>query len=327
MLIIAVILGLALVYGYLNGVHGSASVVAAMISSRAVGPRQALLLAAAGFILGPFVLGVAIASTVGRELVSAAATTDVVVIAALLGAIFWCVTAWWLKVPSSISQAMIGGLIGAVWAGYGQQAIRMPGLYKTLLSLFLSPVLGLIIGYVLVRLAYLLSASATPHINQWFKRGQVLVSMLMAVAFGANNGQIIMGIVTFGLVATGFTRTFSVPAWVVVFTALTGGLGTVMGGWRLIHTLGGKFYKIRPIHGFGAELASGLVILSAAILGGPVSGSQVVTSAIVGAGSADRIQKVRWGVVQQIIAGWLLTLPFSALVGALVYIALGRIPL
>jgi len=325
--LIAVILGLAVIYGYLNGVHGSASVVAAMISSRAVGPRQALFLAALGFVIGPFALGVAVASTIGAELVSATETTGVVVVAALLGAILWCVTAWWMKVPSSISQAMVGGLVGAVWAGFGWQAIRMPGLYKTLLSLFLSPVLGLIIGYLLVRLTYLLSASATPHINQWFKRGQVLVSMLMAVAFGANNGQIIMGIITLGLVATGFTRTFSVPTWVVVFTAVTGGLGTLMGGWRLIHTLGGKFYKIRPIHGFGAELASGLVILSAAILGGPVSGSQVVTSAIVGAGSADRIQKVRWGVVRQIITGWLLTLPFAALVGAVVYIVLARIAL
>jgi PiT family inorganic phosphate transporter len=201
----------------------------------------------------------------------------------------------------------------------------MPGLYKTLLSLFLSPILGLLIGFLLVRLTYRLSTSATPHINQWFNRGQVVVSMLMALAFGANNGQIIIGIVALGLVATGVTRTFSVPLWVVAFTALTGGFGTLMGGWRLIHTLGGKFYKIRPIHGFGAQLASSMVILSAAAVGGPVSGSQVITSAIVGAGSADRIQKVRWGIVQQIVTGWLLALPLSALVGALAYVAVTRI--
>jgi inorganic phosphate transporter, PiT family len=324
---ILLILLLALLFGYLNGVHGSASIVATMISSRALGPRQALLLAALGFTLGPFSLGVAVASTVGAELVSATAATGHVVIAALMGAILWCLIALWLKIPSSISQAMIGGLIGAVWAGFGQQAVRMPGLYKTLLSLFLSPILGMLIGFLLVRLTYKLSASATPHINKWFKRGQVLVSMLMALAFGANNGQIIMGILALGLVATGITQTFSVPLWVVAFTAITGGIGTLMGGWRLIHTLGGKFYKIRPIHGFGAQLASGMIILSAAVVGGPVSGSQVVASAIVGAGSADRIQKVRWGVVQHIVTGWMLALPLSAMVGAMAYVAIERITL
>jgi PiT family inorganic phosphate transporter len=296
-----------------------------MISSRALGPRQALLLAALGFTLGPFSLGVAVASTVGDGLVSATTANGHVVIAALVGAILWCLTALWLKIPSSISQAMIGGLIGAVLAAFGQQAVQMPGLYKTLLSLFVSPILGMLVGFLIVRLTYKLSASSTPHINQWFKRGQVLVSMLMALAFGANNGQIIMGILALGLVATGIIQTFSVPLWVIVFTAITGGVGTLMGGWRLIHTLGGKFYKIRPVHGFGAQLASGVIILSAAIVGGPVSGSQVVTSAIVGAGSADRIQKVRWGVVQHIVTGWVLALPLSASVGALAYVAIERI--
>jgi PiT family inorganic phosphate transporter len=321
---ILVILALALVYGCLNGVHGSASIVATMISSRALGPRQALALAALAFSAGPFVLGIAVASTIGAELISAQATTAHVVIAALFGAIIWCAFALWLKIPASITQTLIGGLIGAVWAGYGSQALMLPGLSKTFIGLFVSPIIGLLVGFFLVRVIYWLSQSATPHINLWFKRGQVLVSVLMAIAFGANNGQIIIGILTLALVATGLSRTFSVPLWVVAFTAITGGLGTLIGGWRLIHTLGGKFYKIRPIHGFSAQLASGMVILSSALVGGPVSGSQVVTSAIVGAGSADRIQKVRWGVAQQILVGWLLTLPSSALIGALMYLAIEK---
>jgi len=296
-----------------------------MVSSRALGPRQALLLAALGFGVGPYLLGIAVASTIGAELVSAQATTAHVVIAALVGAITWCALTLWFKIPASISQTLIGGLIGAVWAGYGRQAILMPGLYKTMLGLFVSPIIGLLVGFFLVRLTYWLSDSATPHINLWFKRMQVLVSLLMAIAFGANNGQIIIGILVLALVATGLSETFSVPPWVVAFTAVSGCFGTLVGGRRLIHTLGGKFYKIRPIHGFGAQLASGMVILSAAVLGGPVSGSQVVTSAIVGAGSADRIQQVRWGVVKQILTGWLLTLPFSALVGALAYFVIERV--
>jgi PiT family inorganic phosphate transporter len=322
---ILVILALALVYGCLNGLHGSASIVSTMISSRALGPRQALLLAALGISAGPFVLGVAVASTIGAELIRVDDSTAHLVIAGLMGAILWSAITFWLKIPSSISQALIGALMGAVLVA--SQHLMISGLQKTLSGLFLSPILGILVAFILVRLAYRLSASATPHVNLWFNRGQILVSLLMAVAFGANDGQKIMGVITLGLVATGFVSAFDVPLWVVGFAAGAIGIGTLMGGWRLIHTLGGKFYKIRPIHGFGAQLASGLVMLSAALVGGPVSGSQVVTSAIVGAGSADRIQKVRWGVVQQILAGWLLTLPFSGLIGALVYLTIEKVML
>jgi inorganic phosphate transporter, PiT family len=316
---IVIILALALVYGYLNGLHGSASIVATVISSRALGPRQALLMAAFGIVVGPFVLGVAVAATLGQDLVSPEATTAHVVMAALVGAILWSGFTLWLRLPSSISQALIGALVGAVLAGYGGSAIIPQGLIKALLGLFLSPVLGLLVGFWFVRLFYVLSVSATPHINRWFKRGQVLAALLMAISFGANDGQKIVGIIMLGLIATGYLQSFVVPTWVIAFSAAAIGLGAVVGGWRLIHTLGGKFYKIRPIHGFGAQVASGSVILSASLLGGPVSGSQVITSAIVGAGGADRIQKVRWSIVKNIVAGWLLTMPVSAMIGALAY--------
>ncbi len=316
---IAIILLLALIYGYLNGQHGSASIVATIISSRALGPRQALILAALAISLGPFLFGVAVANTIAEELLAPEARTVYVVIAGLTGAIVWSGLTLAFRIPSSISQALIGGLVGAVWIGFGFDAIRLPGLLKTLVALFLSPVLGLIAGFWFVRLFYLLSSSATPHVNVWFKRGQVLVSILMAMAFGANDGQKIMGMVVLGLFATGFASASGVPLWVMAFSAATIGVGTLIGGWRLIHALGGKFYKIRAIHGFGAQMASTVVILGAALLGGPVSGSQVVTSAIVGAGSADRIQQVRWSIARQIVVGWILTLPLSALIGALAY--------
>lgn len=318
------ILLLALLYGYLNGQHGSASIVATMISSRALGPRQALILAAIGISSGPFLLGSAVASTISRDLVTREAATAPVVAGALIGAIVFSAVTFWLHIPSSISQALVGGIVGAVTASWGFEAIQLPGLLKTLAALFLSPVLGLFAGFWLVRLSYALASSATPHVNVWFKRWQVLISMLMAIAFGANDGQKIMGMVVLGLLATGFLNEFEMPTWVVAFSAASIGIGTLAGGWRLIHTLAGKFYKIRPIHGFGAQVASAVVMLGAAGLGGPVSGSQVVTSAIVGAGSADRIQQVRWSVARNIVVGWLLTLPLSALTGAVAYLIVER---
>jgi PiT family inorganic phosphate transporter len=316
---IALILGLALIYGYLNGLHGSAGIVATMISSRALGPRQSLILAAVGISAGPFLLGTAVANTIGAELIAPEATNVTVVIAGLTGAVLWSALTLWLRLPSSISQALLGGLIGAAWAGFGQQAILSTGFNKVVLSLLLSPILGIIGGFVMVRFSYWLTASATPHINKWFKRGQVLISLFMAISFGANDGQKIIGIIVLGMTATGLLQSFMVPSWVVGFSAFAIGFGTLMGGWRLIHTLGGRFYRIRPIHGFGAQIASSLTIFGAAVLGGPVSGMQVIASSIVGAGGADRIQKVRWGAMTPIMIGWLLTLPFSALVGALTY--------
>ncbi|MBZ0278127.1 MAG: inorganic phosphate transporter [Anaerolineae bacterium] len=323
--IFAVILGLTIAYGYLNGLHGSASVVATIISSRALGPRPALLLAALGIALGPFVLGTAVANTIAVQFVSPQAVTPRMIVSALVAAILWSSFTLWQRIPSSISQSLIGGIMGAAWAGFGAESLQINGLYKVLAGLFLSPVLGLFGAFLVVRLIYFLFQWSDPHINRWFNRGQVIVAVLMAVSFGANDGQKIIAMMTLGLVATGLMPQFAVPEWVVALSALTISLGTLTGGWRLIRTLGGKFYRIRPVHGFGAQMASAGIIFGAAILGGPVSGAQVVTSSILGAGSADRIQKVRWGVVQQILLGWLLTLPFSALIGGLIYLMLGGV--
>jgi inorganic phosphate transporter, PiT family len=315
------IIGLCILYGYINGLHGSASVVATVISSRALGPRAALILAAVGIGAGPFLLGVAVANTLGAELLSPRVATVQVIVAALTGAIAWSALTLRLKLPSSISQALIGGLVGAGIAAAGPAGVQFGGLNKVLIALFLSPVLGLLAAYVLVRLTYRLAANASPAINGWFRRVQIVLSLLVAVAFGANDGQKIIAVMTLGLVATGLLDSFAVPAWVVALSAVTIALGTLVGGWGVIQTLGGRFYKIRPVHGFSAQMVSGVIMLGAGLFGGPVSGSQVVTSSILGSGSADRIHKVRWGVVQQILAGWLLTIPLSGLVSFAVYTA------
>ncbi len=313
------ILTLCLIYGYLNGLHSSASLTATMISSRAASPRMALFLATMGVALGPFVLGVAVANTIGTQLVRVDATTVQIVIAALLGAIGWGGLMLWFKLPISISQALVGSLIGAVLVGFGAGAVMMPGLLKIILALFVSPLLGILVGFLLVRLVYRLGITAPPSINRWLNRGQLLFSLLLAMFFGANDGQKIMGMVMLGLIATGLRHDFVVPLWVVGFSALAISIGSFVGGWRLMQTLGRGLYTIRPVHGFGTQAASAGILFFASVLGGPVSGSQVITSAIVGAGSADRVQKVRWGAVQHILTSWLLTIPLSAVLGGLVY--------
>ncbi|HLV34959.1 MAG TPA: inorganic phosphate transporter [Spirillospora sp.] len=315
------IIGLGILYGYMNGVHGSASVVATVISSRALRPRAALALAAVGIGAGPFLLGVAVANTLGAELLSPHVATVQVIVAALMGAIVWSVLTLRLKLPSSVSHALIGGLVGAGIAAAGPAGVQFGGLNKVLIALFLSPVLGLLAAYALVRLIYLLAANASPAINDWFRRVQIVLSLLVAVAFGANAGQKIVAVIVLGLVATGLMDSFTVPVWVVALSAVTTALGALVGGWGIIQTLSGSFYKIRPVHGFSAQMASGVIILGAGLFGGPVSGSQVVTSSILGSGSADRIHKVRWGVAQQILISWLLTIPLSGLMSFAVYTA------
>jgi PiT family inorganic phosphate transporter len=290
-----------------------------VIATRAMRPRSALWLAAIANGVGPLVFGVAVATTIGHEVVIEEAITLPVVYAALLSAIGWNVITLFFGIPSSTSHALIGGIIGAVWGAAGFDALEPGGLTKVLIALFFSPVIGLIAGYGAMKVLFFLGRAATPHINVWFRRGQLASSTLLALSHGANDAQKTMGIVTMGLIATGDLTTFEVPLWVILASAGAIALGTLFGGWGLIKTLGSKFYRTRPIHGFSAQTASGAVILGAALLGGPVSTTHVVSSAIVGAGSAERMQKVRWGVVNSIVLSWLLTIPATALLGALLH--------
>ncbi|MBI5298389.1 MAG: inorganic phosphate transporter [Chloroflexi bacterium] len=317
-LIIAVIV-LALVFDFLNGIHDSSNVVATMISSRAISPRLALGMTALANFVGPFVFGVAVANTIGHEIVAADAISTQVLVAALFSAIVWNLLTWYLGFPSSSSHALIGGFIGAVVMAAGWDAIQMHGLEKILIALFTSPILGYLIGFIVLRVVMMLSWNATPRVNSLFKRSQIVTALALALSHGTNDAQKTMGIITLALVTGGYLDTFAVPFWVILLCAGMIGLGTAVGGWKLIKTLGGKFYKIRPVDGFASQLASAVVILSASILGGPVSTTQVVSSAIMGVGAAERVNKVRWGVAREIATAWLLTIPATALVGAGVY--------
>jgi PiT family inorganic phosphate transporter len=322
-LIAVIILGAS--FDLLNGIHDSSNVVATMISSRAFSPRVALGVTAVAEFSGPFIFGVAVAQTIGNGIAASSLISTKVILVALVSAILWDLLTWYLGFPSSSSHALIGGLLGAVVMAAGWKAIELPGLEKTLISLFSSPIIGLIVGFIFIRIILLLSWKATPRINGFFKRSQIVTGITLALSHGANDAQKTMGVITLALVTSGYLKVFAVPQWVVVLCASMIALGTSIGGWRLIRTLGGRIYKIRPVDGFASQLSSAVVILGNSLLGGPVSTTQVVSSAIMGVGAGERANKVRWGVAQEIAMAWLFTIPATALFAAGLYWVLGLI--
>ncbi len=311
-----VLIALALIFDLLNGFHDSSNVVATPISSGAIPPRRALLLAAAAHFVGPFLFGVAVATTIGDELLVQDAITTTVVIAALVGAIMWNIFTWYAGLPSSSSHALIGGLVGAALVESGVEAIQLAGLTRIVVALLVSPILGLAIGYLVMFITLSASRSATPKINDFFRRAQYVTLVGLALSHGANDAQKTMGVITLGLVTAGVLDSFVVPIWVIFICASAIALGTALGGWRLIRTLGGKIFKVRPVHAFTSQIAGGAVIMAAAIAGGPVSTTQVMSTAIIGVGAAERANKVRWLVLRDLLVAWLLTIPASAIVAA-----------
>ncbi len=321
---ILLLIALALVFDFLNGFHDSSNIVATMIASRALTGRQALTITAVAEFIGPFLFGVAVATTLGHEVLTANEIELSVTMAALIASIVWNIITWWLGIPSSSSHALVGGLIGAAVAQNGWGVVRLAGLGKVVLALAISPLIGLVAGYLVMKLVLFLARASSPKINTFFKRAQILTALALALSHGTNDAQKTMGIITLGLVSEGALETFHVPLWVVAACAAAIALGTATGGWRLIKTLGSKFFKVRPVHGFTTQVASAAVILSAALLGGPVSTTQVVSSAIMGVGSAERVSKVRWGTAGQIVIAWLTTIPFSAILAAGLAVLLRR---
>jgi len=321
---VVLFVGLALVFDFLNGFHDSSNIVATMIASRALSGRQALTITALAEFAGPFLFGVAVATTLGNEVLTVGTLKLSVTLAALIASIVWNIITWWLGIPSSSSHALVGGLIGAAVVDNGWGVVKLAGLGKVTLALAISPLVGLVAGYLAMKLVLFLARGASPKINEFFKRSQIVTALALALSHGTNDAQKTMGVITLGLVSAGLLQEFKVPLWVVAACAGAIALGTATGGWRLIRTLGGKFYKVRPVHGFTTQIASAGVILGAAILGGPVSTTQVVSSAILGVGSAERVSKVRWGVAGQIALAWLTTMPVAALLAAGLAVILRR---
>ena len=317
------ILVIALVFDFLNGFHDSSNIVATVIYSRALHPRVALVLAAIAEFLGPFLFGVAVARTIGNELLTDQALNEQVVLAALIAAVLWNLITWYLGMPSSSSHALLGGLLGAAIL-YTQTVavVRVDGLVKIVLALLLSPVAGLLMGFIVMRITLWVVRGATPRVSTAFRRLQVFTLVGLALSHGTNDAQKTMGVLTLALFLSGRIASFYVPTWVIALSASAIALGTAFGGWRLIRTLGGKIYRIRPIHGFTSQIAGASVILSSALFGGPVSTTQVLSSAIVGAGAAERINKVRWTILRDMALAWTLTIPATALASILIFFVL-----
>ncbi len=319
-------IALAVVFDYINGFHDTANAIATSVATRALRPQYALLMAASFNFIGAFA-GTAVAKTIGAGIVNEQTTTQAVVAAALLGAIAWNLITWWLGLPSSSSHALIGGLLGATLIASGVGALNLDGIWnKVIVPLFTSPVLGFVIALVLmVALTWAFRGFARKPLAAVFRRLQVFSAGFMAFAHGSNDAQKTMGIITLALFSAGVIDSIEVPVWVIVISASAISLGTAMGGWRIMHTMGHRVVELEPIHGFAAETTAASIIYGAAHLGMPVSTTHVISSAIMGVGSSRGLRGVRWGVARSILVAWVFTIPAAGIVGALAWVILNAI--
>jgi inorganic phosphate transporter, PiT family len=324
--ILILVIAAALVFDYINGFHDAANAVATVVSTGVLPLRTAILLAAVLNIVGAF-SGTAVASTIGKGLIAPEAVTQVVVLSALLGAIFWNLVTWAFGIPSSSSHALVGGLVGAASAHSGTGAIQLDGLLKIVKSLVVSPIVGFGFGFLLMIVIVWACRRGRPaRLSRLFRRLQIVSAGFMAVSHGSNDAQKTMGIITMSLGAYGAlpggSSGFTVPTWVILSCALAMGLGTMAGGVRIIRTMGTKIIDLKPIHGFAAETSAALTIMAASHLGMPVSTTHVISGAILGVGSSQRVSAVRWGITTRILWAWVLTIPICAAVSWLSHVLL-----
>jgi PiT family inorganic phosphate transporter len=318
MLIVLIIL--ALIYAFLNGYRDSSSILAGVIASRAMHPRLALYLAGIAEFIAPFLFGVAVAKAVATGLVDPQVITLNTVVIATAAALAWTLFAWWRGIPSSSSHALIGGLLGATLIIHGPQAIIKDGLLKVVLPLFLAPPLGMVAGFLMMHLLLWLFNSATPRINVLFRRLQIFTMFVLALSHSSNDSQKSMGIIVLGLFLTGNLTSFQVPLGVVVACAVAIAFGASQGDWRLIRTLGGKIYRIRPLNALSSQAASAGVVMGSALAGAPVSTSQVISMALMGAGAAERVNKVRWQIGRDMLMTWALTIPATMIIASGIFL-------
>lgn len=309
----------ALAFDYINGFHDTANAIATCVSTRALSVKAAIIMAATLNFAGAMV-STKVAATIGKGIVDKDNVTQMVVLAGVLGAIIWDIITWYYGLPSSSSHAIIGGMMGAVFAHAGLAALKWAGLQKIILALIISPIVGTIIGYFFMVLIMRIFRNSSPGpLNKRFRQLQVASAAFMAFSHGTADAQKSMGIITMALLSYGLIPTFDVPIWVKVACAVSMGLGTAAGGWRIIKTIGRDFVKLQPVHGFCVETAAAGVILGASSIGMPVSTTHVITSAILGVGISKRLTAVNWTVAQRIMIAWILTIPSSALVAYLAY--------
>jgi PiT family inorganic phosphate transporter len=317
-LVFAIIVALA--FDFINGFHDAANSIATVVSTRVLTPAVAVAWAALFNFIAAFTFGTAVAKTIGKGLIDVQVVDNHVIMAGLIGAIFWDLLTWYYGIPSSSSHALIGGYAGAAVAKAGISSIIVSGWTKTVLFIFLSPAIGLVLGFGIMTLINIVCRNATPgRVDRWFRKLQLLSAGAYSLGHGTNDAQKTMGIITGLLVANGYLKTFDVPYWVILLCHAAIAAGTMCGGWRIVKTMGQRITKLRPVGGFAAETAGAITIIGAAIGGIPVSTTHTITGSIVGVGATTRLSAVRWGVAGNIVWAWILTIPAAAAVSALSY--------
>ncbi len=305
-------------FAFINGFHDGCNVVATAIASRAMVPRKALAIASIGEFAGPWIFGTAVAGTIGRGIVFPEAfssgNAEVLVLSCFGAAIAWNLITWVLGLPSSSFHSLIGALVGSAIIAYGHHAVNWPSLlWKVVVVMFATPLIGIVLAYVSMRILTALLSDSAPSVNRLFKGIQPLSVFFLATSQGANDAPKTMGLITLGLTAAaGSSQSFSVPLWVMTGSALAISLGLFTGGWRILGTVGTRIFRTEAVHSFNSQNSCALIIATAAVLGGPVSTTQVVNSSIVGTGASHRISAVRWYVARDIFLAWALTVPASA---------------
>jgi PiT family inorganic phosphate transporter len=318
--LVAVIILVALVFDFLNGFHDAANSIATIVSTRILTPRQAVLWAAVFNLVAAFAFDVHIAKTIGKGLVSLGSVNEYVILAGLLGAIAWNLITWYFGLPSSSSHALMGGYGGAAVAKVGFGVLIVDGWIKTLMFIVLAPVIGMMLGYVLqVIVLWVVRAWPYSRVDGTFRKLQLLSAALYSLGHGTNDAQKTMGIITGVLVTAGVLQTFQVPVWVIFSSYTAISFGTLLGGWRIVKTMGTKITRLRPSDGFCAETAGGLTLLLTAFSGIAVSTTHTIAGAIMGVGATKRLSAVRWGIAGTMVWAWILTIPMSALVAAGAY--------
>ncbi|HEX7299953.1 MAG TPA: inorganic phosphate transporter [Solirubrobacteraceae bacterium] len=320
--VLVIVVATALAFDFTNGFHDTANAIATSVSTRAMSPRFAVLLAAVLNFAGAF-LSLKVAATVGSGIVESGAVTTTVVFAGLIGAIAWNLATWYVGLPSSSSHALIGGLVGAALVANGTDAVKGDGLVeKVIVPGLVAPVLAFVVAGISILVAYRIIGQLRPGpVNRAYRIGQLVSGSMFSLAHGTNDAQKTMGIITLALIAHGDlpADSFDVPTWVIVSSAAAIALGTYTGGWRIIRTMGTRIIKMDPAQGFSAQGSGAAVILAASHLGYPLSTTHVISGAIMGAGAAKRVSAVRWGIAGNIALAWVLTLPAAAFVGGVVY--------
>jgi PiT family inorganic phosphate transporter len=315
----------ALLFDYINGFHDAANSIATVVSTRVLTPGRAVVWAAVFNFIAAFAFGTAVAKTVGSGLVDIKVVTFAVIFSGLMGAIIWDLITWYYGLPTSSSHALIGGYAGAAVAKAGFAAIILAGWTKTLIFIVLAPLIGLTLGFgIMVAIQWIFHRTSPGKVDHWFRRLQLLSAAAYSLGHGGNDAQKTMGIIAGVLFAGGYISEFRIDLWVVLAAHAAIALGTLSGGWRIIHTMGSKITKLQPVGGFAAETAGAISLFTATHLGVPVSTTHTITGAIIGVGSIKRLSAVRWGVAGRIVWAWLLTIPASATIAAAIWWIVSR---